>query len=92
MRFKYSEDYNDADMEYVIYNDRHQIVQTETDVAMLIAYGNNDCVLALGLNSGRYILEITNEKKCKKSICIFILNVPYDSSAIDNRGPGDISQ
>ena len=63
--FEFDEEYNDTDqaLSYSIYESDRNAVITDASVPQVVLFGDNRYELPLGgLNTGYYVLEVTNEK------------------------------
>lgn len=69
LHFLYNEDYNDQDgfLNYTIYAQDQQIVQSSNTQAIRVVYGVNKIKMPLSIiRPGYYILEVINEKGVKQ--------------------------
>jgi hypothetical protein len=73
LKFSYRELYESNQLIYKIYNDKHNVVQTESDEPVAIRYGTNYIDLPLSnLSSGRFVLEVINAKNRKKYLHFYL--------------------
>ena len=69
LKIIYQENYNDQDgkLEYKIYNQKQDVIQSNLTQSVPINYGLNKLKISLNnLGTGIYVLEIINEKGVKK--------------------------
>lgn len=79
LRIRYRELYESSQLKYTVYDDRHEVVQTQANYPVPIQYGTNYLDIKLvnltsgtTVTEGRYLLEVSNAKNYKEYLPFYL--------------------